>query len=66
MTPTQQSPDSVCRQPPLFMRVHICLEKPAEAEPALPVKCAMFANGFANGVTPTTVQFCLIEEHRLI
>ena len=49
----------------VFMHAHICIEKPAKAQPVLPVKSDVFAVGFASGVTPTPVHFCSRELHKL-
>lgn len=37
----------------IFMHAHIYIEKPATAQPVLPVKRDVFAVDFASGVTPT-------------
>ncbi len=47
------------------MHAHICIERPAKAQPVLPVECDVFAVGFASGGTPTPADFCSREQHKL-
>lgn len=44
------------------MHAYFCIEKPVEAQPVPPVKCNVFAVGFASGETPSPIHFYFREQ----
>ena len=48
-----------------MLHAHIFMEKPAKAQPVLPVKCDVFAVGFASKVTPIAVHVDSREQNKL-